>query len=155
MGIFVPYDGSALSSAALERAHELARATDEELTIATVVPDDHRIALENGWITEDEPFAVGTIMERLRSRVAGITPTADYRIEHVGGHPTSGAIARRLRDIARDVDADLVVMGSENIASSATPADMVSGRVAARLDLDLYIVQEERADVEPIAAVSV
>lgn len=141
MTVFAPYDGSALSTAALERAAELATALDESLVAATVVPDDRRRAVDEGWIDADEPLDPERVEARLREQVAAVAPSADYVVEHADRGVPSGGIARRLRDIAHRADASVVVVGSENVGRSGRPADTVAGRVAARLDTDLYLVQ--------------
>ena len=142
MTLFVPYDGTPLSTAALSRASALAAQTDDPLVAATVVPRERREAVDHGWLADDERFDADRIRRRLRERVDAVAPAADYTIRYVDGRLTSGAIARILRDIAREADASVVVMGSEHIGRSAAPADTVSGKVAARLSTDLYVVQE-------------
>lgn len=151
MALFAPYDGTPLSTSALSRASELAAEADQPLMAATVVPRERRTAVDHGWLTEDERFDLDRIRRRLRARVESVTPAADYTIRAVDGRLTSGAVARILRDIARDVDATVVVMGSENVGRAVTPANTVSGRVAARLETDLYVVQTADSEFDPVA----
>jgi hypothetical protein len=87
---------------------------------------------------------------RLTDRDSAVAPEADYRTQYVEGRLSSGAIARKLRDIARDVDASVVVMGSENVGQTVPPASTVSGKVAARLDTDLYVVQTSTTERDPL-----
>ena len=150
MTLFAPFDGTPLSTAALGRASELATQTGEPLVAATVVPRKRRAAVDHGWLADEEAFDADRIQRRLTERVETVAPDADYRTEYVAGRLTSGAIARRLRDIARDVDASIVVMGSTNVGRSATPANTVSGKVAARLATDLYIVQATAEAFDPL-----
>lgn len=151
MTLFAPYDGTPLSTAALDRATELAAQTGEPLVAATVIPRERRTAVDHGWLADDEAFDADLIRRRLTDRVSAVAPEADYRTRYVEGRLPAGAIARTLRDIARDVDAAVVVMGSENVGRAVTPADTVSGSVAARLDTDLYVVQTSDADRDPLA----
>lgn len=150
MTLFAPYDGTPLSTAALGRAADLAAQTDQRLVAATVVPRERRTAVDQGWLSEDEAFDVDTIQRRLTERVESVAPAAEYRVDCVEGRLPSGAIARKLRDIARDVDAAVVVMGSENVGRAVTPANTVSGKVAARLETDLYVVQDAGAEFDPL-----
>ncbi len=150
MTLFAPFDGTPLSTAALGRANELAAQTDQRLVAATVVPRDRRMAVDHRWLAEDEPFDSSRIERRLTRRVVRVAPIAEYRTERVEGRLSPGGIARRLRDIAREVDASTVVMGSDNIGRSVRPADTVSGKVASRLEIDLYIVQGGHEDIDPL-----
>ncbi|MBX0296300.1 universal stress protein [Haloarcula nitratireducens] len=151
MTIFVPYDGTTVSSAALERAQSLAYSLDEALVVSTVVPRDRENALDHQWITADETFDAKAIVSRFEARVASLAPTAEFHPIVLAGRAQSGSIARRLRDVARENGATLVVVGSDNIGRFVRPVNTVGGRVAARLDTDLYVVQETEAEYPPIA----
>ena len=151
MTLFAPYDGTPLSTAALDRATDLATQTDEPLVAATVIPRERCVAVDHGWLADDEAFDPERIVARLTDCVSAVAPEADYRTQYVEGRLSSGAIARKLRDIARDVDASVVVMGTENVGRTVPPASTVSGKVAARLDTDLYVVQTSDADRDPLA----
>ena len=56
MTLLVPFDGSTLSTAALEKASEHAELTDEDVVAVTIVPDDGDYARERGWIQDHEQF---------------------------------------------------------------------------------------------------
>lgn len=142
MTILVPFDGSAFSTTALARAAALAKHTGATLATVTVVPGGREYACERGWIDEDEPLDRALVEERVREKVGSIAPAATVRFEHAGQRPTTALIARRLRDAAREIEATLVVIGSENAGRTARPARSVTGAFTHRTDCDLYLVRD-------------
>lgn len=138
---FVPYDGSRLAKAALERAATLGEGVDADIVVATILPKNRDYAVERGWITEDESFDGEHIEASLREEVAELAPTAEFRSIIVRSHVSAGNIATRLRDIAVDIDADAVFLGSENVGSIAAPVSSIGSNVATRVPYDIYLVQ--------------
>ena len=59
MTLLVPFDGSELSEAALERATEFAEFSGEDVVALTVVPDEPEYALSRNWLDPTEPFDPG------------------------------------------------------------------------------------------------
>lgn len=145
MTILVPFDGSTLSIAALRRATALSRSVDADVTTVTVVPGGRAYAAGRGWIDAGEPLQRDVVEERVRDQVEAVTPDATVRFEHEGQRPSTGVIARRLRDVARDVDPSLVVLGSENAGKTSQPVRSVSGAFTNRTDYDLYLVRSAEA----------
>jgi nucleotide-binding universal stress UspA family protein len=141
MKFFVPYDGTDLAMAALERATTLGAGVDADIVVATVVPRDRDYALERGWIAGNEGFDPETIEATLRERVADIAPDAEFRCTIVRSHVSAGNIATRLRDIAMEIEADTVFLGSENVGSIAAPVSSIGSNVATRVPYDIYLVQ--------------
>jgi len=71
MTYLVPFDGSDLAVAALERATEFASAMDEPVVVLAVVPEgEPEFAAERGWTDEDESYDPVAVADRLRSQVA-------------------------------------------------------------------------------------
>jgi nucleotide-binding universal stress UspA family protein len=141
MTYLVPFDNSQYARAALVRGAELADALDEELVSVSVVPKDRRYAREKNWLDDDEPFAVGKVVGRLRQSVDELAPDARFRAIHVEGRARHGTIAGRLRDAAHDEDADVVAIGSDNAGRVMTPVGSVGGNVAADDDYDVFLVR--------------
>ncbi len=148
--VFVPYDGTPISTDALSRAQSLAEQSDERLVVATVAPHNRREAVEYGWLADDESFDTETVRTRLAVRVDRVAPAAEFVFEVADGRISAGGIARELRDIARAADASMVVVGSENVGRQVRPSNTVAGRVAARLETDLYVVQTADAGFHPL-----
>ena len=146
MTLLVPYDGSDLSTAALEKAAELSDFRGEELVVLTVVPNDESFARERGWINQGEPFDVEAIQEGLRSRADGVAPAMTFRSEVVDSNeptatPTTNVV-RAIRRVAGEVDASLVFVGSENAGSVIRPDSSVGGSVASDQAYDVYVVRK-------------
>jgi nucleotide-binding universal stress UspA family protein len=136
----VAYDGSDLSERALQRSRSFATAMDEELVVASVVPESTDYALERGWIDAGEPFSVEAVVESLAERIAGTAPDADFEYRRVGRHAQPETIASTLREMAQENDADTVFVGSENAGRVVVPLTSVAGSVASG-DYDVYVVR--------------
>lgn len=142
MTIVVPFDGSDLSEAALCRAAELDEALGETLLAVTVVPMGNvDYARERDWLGPTEPFDARTIRSRLEGYVEDCSPDAEFRMETVDRFAQSGTIANRLRRIARDENASMVCLGSENAGRIVTAVSSVGSSVASDDAYDLFIVR--------------
>ena len=141
MTFLVPYDGSELAEAALVRADEYAEALAEDVTVVSVVPESKRYAREKEWVDAGEPFEVREVIADLHRQVTGLSPEASFRSERVDGSATGGTIANALRRVARDVDASVVFLGSENAGRIVVPIASVGGSVAADARYDVHLVR--------------
>ena len=153
----VPFDGSALSEAALTKARvyaigleELPRDIAREMSIAgpseivavSVIPENARYAREKGWIEEGEEFRVRTVTERLHRQVTDAAPSANFQTVRVGS-TGAGTIGRELRQKAIDLGATDVFIGSENAGRIVTPVSSVGRSVAAAERYDVHIVRRK------------
>ncbi|WP_263019489.1 universal stress protein [Natronobiforma cellulositropha] len=145
MTVLVPFDGSPLSSAALEKARSFASLTDAALVAITVIPDDDEYARERGWITRGEPFDTEAIDAGMRERVDAIAPEAEFYSQVVDSdEPTATAttnVVRTIRQAASDVDASVIVVGTENAGSVTTPLSSVGGPLSSDQHYDVYLVR--------------
>lgn len=145
MTLLVPFDGSELSTAALERATEFSTFRGEDLVVLTVVPDDPEYARERGWLDPEDTFDVGVIERKLRQRVLDLAPAADFRCELIENvDPVASEttdVARRIRQAASEVGASVVFVGSENAGRISTPLTSVGSPVADTPQYDVYIVR--------------
>lgn len=143
--LLVPYDGSALARGALQRARAFAADSDDDVLVVTVLPEDPEFARERGWITDGEPFDPDAIAERFARDVADLAPEAEFRIERPdeGGMlaATTMDVARTVRQVAHEVDADVVFIGSENAGRVSTPITSVGTPLSKDPDYDVYIVR--------------
>jgi nucleotide-binding universal stress UspA family protein len=143
--LLVPYDGSRLARAAVERAREVAELRDEAVLALTVLPDDAAFARERGWIDEDEAYDPDAVAARFEREVAERAPDATFRVEQPdeGGMLASSTmdVARRIRQVAREVDARVVFIGSENAGRVSTPVTSVGSPVSRDPRYDVYIVR--------------
>ena len=142
MVILVPFDGGALAEAALDRAVELANPLGESVVALAVVPRNNgRYARERGWIDADEEFDARSVLADLRGRTNAIAAEAEFRHLVVDRYATAGEIATHIREVARDIDASVVAVGSENAGRIATGVASVGSTVAAGTTYDVLIVR--------------
>ena len=145
MVLLVPFDGSELATAALRRATEFSGFTDEPVVVLSVITDDERFARERGWVEDDEPYDPDAIADRLEATVSEIAPDAAFRREvpNDGGEmaTTTMDVARTIREVAREVDASVVFVGSENAGRVSTPISSVGSPVSEDPDYDVHIVR--------------
>ena len=145
MVLLVPFDGSELSMAALRRAIEVGELRDEEVLALTVVPDDAAYAEERGWLRADEPFESDTIRRRLAERIAELAPEASYRVERVDtDDPVATAtldVIRTIREVAAEVGATILFLGSENAGRVSTPLASVGNPLSEDPRYDIHIVR--------------
>jgi nucleotide-binding universal stress UspA family protein len=145
MVILVPFDGSELATAALRRATEFAELTDEPLVVLSVVTDDERFARGRGWIDGDEPYDPDAVAERLEASVREVAPDATFRRETPTDAGEMAAtpldVARTIRQVAHEIDASIVFVGSENAGRVSTPITSVGSPVSEDPGYDVHIVR--------------
>jgi nucleotide-binding universal stress UspA family protein len=149
MTFLVPYDDSPLARAALRRASEFAAAMDTDVVALTVVPDDPEYAEERGWLTEQTPFSVEAIGERLERRAREIAPNARFRHETIDGEDdpvatTTLDVVREVREVAQEEGVTVLFLGSENAGRVASPLSSVGNPLSEDATYDVHIVR--RAD---------
>ena len=141
MTLVVPFDGSELAEAALVRAAALDAVFEEGVVAVTIVPNGNReYAREAGWIDDGE-FELDAITERLEKQVAALAPDARYRYDVVGQYASAGTISKRVREVAREEDASMVVIGSENAGHLTVSVSSVGGGIAADNAYDVLVVR--------------
>jgi nucleotide-binding universal stress UspA family protein len=146
MTLLVPFDGSEFAEAALVRAMQFADALDEAVLAVTVVPQDNAVyARKRGWLGPDEPFDGDAIAETLGARVAELAPAADFRIEEIGRYAPSGAIANRLRKVARQANTSMVFIGSGNAGRLVSSVASVGSGLAGNETYDVVVVRRRHA----------
>ncbi|WP_338738026.1 universal stress protein [Haloplanus salilacus] len=142
MAFVVPFDGSELAKTALVRAVEFGRVLDERVIAISVIPEGNAsYARERGWIDRDAPFDLDAAVGTLHESVAAHAPNAEFRYAVVGRHATSGTIASRIRRMAKEADASMVFVGSENAGHVVSSLSSVGDTVAADDTYDVVIVR--------------
>lgn len=143
MTIVVPFDGSELAEAALVRATEFGNVFDEDVLAVSVIRNGNAdYARERGWIEHDEEFDLESVVSTLHKQVTNLCPSANFRHKVVDRYAPSGTISKRLRKVARDEDASMVFLGSENAGHLVTAVSSVAGTVAADGSYDVVIVRD-------------
>lgn len=147
MTLLVPYDGSELSEAALDRATQFGDALDQEVVVLVVVPTDEEYVRERGLLTEDEEYDPELFALELRDEAEKIAPEATFRSERAtdpADEPyasTTMNIVRTIRQVAGELDADIVFIGSENAASVSQPLTSVGAPVSSDPRFDVHVVR--------------
>jgi nucleotide-binding universal stress UspA family protein len=144
MGFMVPYDGSDLADAALDRATTHGEALDRRVVAVTVVPEGHDYAVEHGWLEPDETFDAERVRRRLREQIDAVAPGTELHVKRVPRYLSHGGIAKRLRDAAREMDATVLFVGSESAGRVVQPITSIGGAVTADEEFDVFLVRERR-----------
>jgi len=143
MTLVVPFDGSELAEAALVRATEFAIVLEEDVLAVTVIPkDDATYARERGWLRPDEEFGMEAVVSKIHEQVVELCPSADFRHKVVDRYASAATIAKRIRRIARDEDASMVFVGSENAGHLVATVSSVGSSVATDGGYDVVIVRQ-------------
>lgn len=151
MTLLVPFDNSDLSRAALDRAKQYAELTGEEIVALSVIPDDPAFARDRGWLAPEDTFDVGIITRKLRQEVDDLAPAATHRSELIENNDHDDAVAtttidivRVIRQVAADVEASVLFLGSENAGRVSAPLASVGNPLAEDPQYDVFIVRHAR-----------
>ena len=147
MTLLVPFDGSALAEAALVRASQFGTAFDEAVLAVGMIPaGDDEYARDHGWIGPDEGFEVDAVASELHSQVTDVCASVDFRYEVIERYASQGTISNRVRRIAKDEDATMVFIGSENAGRLISSLHSVGSAIAADESYDVVIVRHPTDD---------
>jgi nucleotide-binding universal stress UspA family protein len=142
MTFVVPFDNSELATAALERAVGFAELTGETVVAVTVIPRNNvSFARERGLLEADEAFDLETVLGRLRERVAAVDSSVGFDYRDVDRYAPSGTVANRLKAMARQHDASVVFVGSDNAGRFVASLGSVGRSVASGTAYDVYVVR--------------
>lgn len=147
MTFLVAYDGSPLAKSALRRALEFGGTAGASVRVITVVPRDGDLARERGWLDVDAEFDRETIERRLTLEVQGVSPDASVRCEFVEKHAPRGRITRLIRSTAKDLDVDVLFVGSESAGRFVSALSSV-GQGVAYGEYDLHVVRRPHPAVD-------
>jgi len=151
MTYLVPFDGSALAEAALQRATEFGELTDTEVVALVVIPQDERdFAVERGWIDEGERYDPAEIEAELEAGIRGVASEATIRCERPEDVSSVASVTtdvvRTIRAVAQEIDAEIVFIGSENAGRVSTPVSSVGAPVSEDPRYDVHIVRHAGGD---------
>ncbi|WP_136715694.1 universal stress protein [Halorientalis salina] len=146
MTLLVPFDGSGLSKTALERATEFADYRDEEVVALSVVPDDPEYLQNRGLLDEGESLDVDALCEEFEREIREIAPEARFRCKTPGSSDSMVAtviddVTRTIREVADEIDASIVFIGSENAGRVSTPVTSVGSPISEDPRYDVHIVR--------------
>lgn len=145
MVLLVPFDGSGLSTEALRRATEFSEYTDESVLALSVVPETPEYAVERGWIDEGDSYDPAAIGEQFADQVAAVAPDAEFRCEIPEDVSSMASVTtdviRTIREVAYEVDASIVFIGSENAGRVTAPVCSVGAPLSEDPGYDVHIVR--------------
>ncbi len=140
MTLVVPFDGRTLSKVALLRAVQFDSVFATGITAVTVIPQNNTdYARARGWLGPTASFDTEAIVEHLTATITEIAPNATVEQIFVGRDAPSGTIGNRLRRFARDVEASIVFVGSEN-AGRLVSTLSVGSAVSSERSYDTMII---------------
>ncbi|MES3517486.1 MAG: universal stress protein [Natronomonas sp.] len=141
MTVLAAFDGSELAAAALSRAAEYADLTEQRLVVVSVLPTNGELASEYDF--GDDPYDPETAAVELRETVREHAADAVFRAESVEAYAGRRRIARKIRQTARQVEADVVFVGSDDAGRVVRPVSSVAGAVADTDAYDVFIVRSD------------
>jgi nucleotide-binding universal stress UspA family protein len=151
MVYLVPFDDSPLSRTALRRAGEFARVMDEDVIALVVVPPSTEYAREKGWIGQGEPYDADRIGRGMRASVREIAPEATVRIETTEETDYRASlttdVVRRIREIAAEIAASVLFIGTANAGSVVTPVASVGSPVSDDPQYDVHLIRHADEDL--------
>lgn len=140
MVFLVPYDGSSVSEAALSCAVEHGEAMGEEILAVSFVPTGADYAQRRKWIEPDDDFAAESARNALKRKIEEATDDAERNYEGTDAGAPGDGLAERIRDLANEVDASTLFVGTSPEDSSES-LQTPFGSVSADADYDIHIVR--------------
>jgi nucleotide-binding universal stress UspA family protein len=132
--IVLAYDESDAAKRALERAAELTKAFGAELIVTSIAPIMTNIGRSGGPVDPtDPPSQHIEELKRAQSYLEEQGVTADYLAGL--GHP-----AETIAELAKEREADLIVVGHHHSAISRLLGQSVSDSVAHKVRCDVLLV---------------
>ncbi|MFD1632379.1 universal stress protein [Haloplanus ruber] len=146
MTLLVPFDDSALSETALERACEFGDYRDEPVVALTVVPDDRSFAVDRGWIDRNEAYRPDDLRKRFEQDVRAVDESVTFRWERADGSEdatatTTDDVTRTVREVAAELDVSILFVGSENAGRVSSPLTSVGDPLSSDARYDVHIVR--------------
>jgi nucleotide-binding universal stress UspA family protein len=136
MVFLVPFDGSPLAEAALDRAVTYAAAMDVDVVAVSFVPTGADYAERRRRVDPHEDFAVENAASDLRRKIEETTDDAELRYEDASAQSAS-EFSDLVKQVARDVGATVVFLGSDDAEDIVVP----TGDAAAADSYDVHIVR--------------
>lgn len=153
MTFVVPFDGSDLATAALTRATAVGEVLDESVVVISVVrAGNAEYAREKGWLGDGEPFDEQRVVSGIREQVERLSPSADFRHTVVGRYAMDSEVGQALRRLAKEADATVVFVGSDNAGRIVSSLSSVGTNVATDTAYDVHIVRSTQPIRNPVVA---
>ncbi|SDJ74727.1 Universal stress protein family protein [Halovenus aranensis] len=138
MVFLVPYDGSPVSEAALDRAVEHGKALETEVVAVTFIPTGAEYAQRRKWIQPEEDFAIDSARAELKRKIDETTDESERNFLDSGATVENG-VGDHIRQAAHEVEASTVYVGAaeETDTEYRTPF----GEITTDESYDLHLVR--------------
>lgn len=138
MVFLVPYDGSSVSEAALDRAVEHGKALETEVVAVTFVPTGSEYAERRKWIQPAEEFAIESARNELKRKIEETMDESERNYLDSGATVENG-VGDQIRRVANEVDANAVYVGAvdDEEQEYRTPF----GEITTNETYDLHLVR--------------
>lgn len=140
MVFLVPYDGSRVAKAALDRAVSHGEALDEQVVAVSFVPTGAEYAQRRKWIEPDEDFAADSAREALERKIEEATDTSERRYEEPGASAPHNGLADDIRQVADEVGATVLFVGTSD-ESADDELETPFGPIAPDGSYDVHLVR--------------
>jgi nucleotide-binding universal stress UspA family protein len=141
MVFLVPFDGSAASEAALERAIEHGEALGRDVVAVSFVPTGETYVERRKWIEPGEAFAVETASAELRRKIEETTDRAERNFTDPGAESRGSGVSQHVRQVASDTGADVVFVGVSDEYAGGDGHLTAFGGVSRDAPYDLHLVR--------------
>jgi len=125
MAFLVPFDGSALADAALDRAVTYAQAMHEDVVAVSYIPTGADYAERRRRVDPDEDFAAETAASDLRRKIEEATDDAELRYDDPSAFSTD-ELSADIQRTARDVNATVVFLAGDGGEDLVVPLSELS-----------------------------
>jgi len=139
MVFLVPYDGSSVSEAALDRAVEHGKALEKEVVAVTFVPTGSEYAERRKWIQPENDFAIDSARAALKRKIEETTDESERNYLDSGATVENGA-GNHIRRVAHEVDASAVYVGTVG-EDEETEYRTPFGEITTNESYDLHLVR--------------
>jgi len=140
MVFLVPYDGSRVAQAALDRAVEHGKALGEEVVAVSLVPTGSEYAERRKWIEPGDDFAAESARSTLERKIAEATDDSERVLTGSSASAPQDGVSDRIRQVANDVGASVLYVGTRNREESTDPMTPF-GPVSADGSYDVHLVR--------------
>lgn len=143
MTFLVPFDGSDESRVGIRRAVELAPESVRVVAFSVVPRGNVEWARESGLLGETEAYGNERVVSRLQARAHGVDDDVVFQHTTVDRYAPTGTISHEIRAFARDVDATMVFVGSEQAGGIVSSLQSVGSSVASDDAYDVVLVRRQ------------
>lgn len=140
MVFLVPYDGSPVSKAALDRAAEHGSALGEDIVAVAFVPTGSEYTERRTWVSPENDFAVESAQNELERKIAEATDDAELNFTDATATAPNDGVAEDIRRVASEVDASTLYVGASNSGDSEG-IETPFGAVSSDGKYDVHIVR--------------